>query len=396
MYYLLDDRHYEDPVWDVLSAGKPAMLDAIQAAYLRMCSRSAHAKSDGYLTAEMVARSCRPAVLELLLRPVLERAPRLHKPGDECPCLGDTWRDGYAYRIHQFLRRNPSKAEHSLAVEKKKNLRDARLKHLVWMRDGKCCRYCGSGPLHPKSGRNKDRRKVLVFDHVDPDRAATDDGGNFVVACGRCNEHKGHRTPAEADMVLRPEPTEAERAALLARPQAVYDLPEAAADQQPDQRQISDESTTDHRSNQQPTTDPVADPDVDATVTENAQSAGQAHLSQPKQAPDQPQNAAGKGPGRDGAGTAAADSSAPTPTTPRSSAAPDIYTKRSRPAQPAQAQTNPIQSAPPGTPTDLRCGVCGDEIDPATYPTHPACDEAAGWPTGARPALPRPSNGEHS
>jgi hypothetical protein len=50
-------------------------------------------------------------------------------------------------------------------------------------------------PLSPKADRSRDRRKVLQYDHVDPDHAARPDGKGLVVACGACNEYKGHRNP---------------------------------------------------------------------------------------------------------------------------------------------------------------------------------------------------------
>src|SRR5690606_10030604 len=146
--------------------------------------------------------------------------------GDECPCLGTApWIDGYAYRIHNFLKRNPSKREYDLDKAKKADLRDARLKALVLKRDGGCCRYCGSGPLERKAVRAKDRRRVLTFDHVDPDRAAGEDGANLVVCCGRCNDEKGARTPDEADMVLLPEPTPEQAARLADREPQRLDRP---------------------------------------------------------------------------------------------------------------------------------------------------------------------------
>lgn len=67
----------------------------------------------------------------------------------------------------------------------------------VLMRDRFTCQYCG---------RSASPRE-LTFDHVVP-RAQ---GGrttweNIVIACSRCNERKGARTPLEAGMPLRKQP----------------------------------------------------------------------------------------------------------------------------------------------------------------------------------------------
>lgn len=380
-YYLLDDQFADDVIWDALSGGSQALLDAIQAAFTRLASKSAHLLTDGYLTAELAAKYARPKVLELLTRPVLGRPPLLHKPGDECECLGDEWTEGYAYRIHKFLRRNPSRAEHNRNRQQKADLRDSRLKNLVWLRDGKCCRYCESGPLHPKSGRNKDRRKVLHFDHVDPDAPAGPAGENLVTCCARCNEHKGHRTPQEADMVLLPEPTEAERATMAGRDQAVFDLPDALANQPRDQQQISDRSPTNQRQTTDRTTDPVTDPDVGPNADLQRRRAAEERPEQAERRTDQPRPTARKGPGRGGAGAADPDPVAAPPPTPRTSADPDVYTKRSRPGPPTQAQ--PRTPAPAATHQRRRLS---DPFDPGRLDLAHLTDDDAGWPAGARPA----------
>lgn len=400
-FYLLDDRFADDPLWDVLSRGRPTILDALQAGYLRLCSKAAHQRSDGYLTRQMAERYVTPHVLKLLTTPVLGRQPRLHQPGDTCECLGDQpWIAGYAYRIHHFLRRNPSRSEIDRNRAQKADLRDARLKALVHARDGGCCRYCRSGPLHPKSGRNKDRRKVLQFDHVDPDRAASPDGEGLVVACARCNEHKGHRLPAEADLVLLPAPTDAERAAWAARGQAVFDLPTPvthAPDRIPDQSPITDGSATDH----QPTTDPVTDQTNGPASDQNPgrhpdrtqQSSGQPHPDQadqpPDQAPHQPPGGGGLGRGGQPDPDSPDPGRPPTRQPARTPAAPDIYTRRSR-SPAAHHGPRPPARHPTG---HHPCPVCGQPLDPAAGATHPACDEIAGWPPGTTPTPPHPPGG---
>jgi 5-methylcytosine-specific restriction endonuclease McrA len=63
----------------------------------------------------------------------------------------------------------------------------------VLARDGRCCAYCG-GP-------------ASTVDHVLPrSRGGGNTWLNTVAACGRCNQRKGDRTPAEARMPLRRPP----------------------------------------------------------------------------------------------------------------------------------------------------------------------------------------------
>ncbi len=268
-YWLESDSFHAWPVWEVLADGAGDVVDQLQAAYARMKSQASHLLSEGYLTEGLALQLCRGRrkILDKLCTPVLGEKPLLHRPGDDCDCLGDTWITGYAYRIHNFLKRNPTRREYNRSRAQKADLRDARLKALVYRRDGGCCRYCTSGPLSPKAVRAKDRRKVLHYDHVDPDQPATPDGGNFVVSCGRCNESKGKRTPDEADMVLLDPPNPDQAAALAARPLLLVDAPPAPlADQQP----TGDEPPTDHRitdqitdHEQKPVADPIADPVTD-------------------------------------------------------------------------------------------------------------------------------------
>lgn len=264
-YFLETDTFHALPVWEVLAGGAGDLVDALQAAYTRMKSQASHLLSEGYLTEGAALTLCRGRrkILEKLCTPVLGEQPLLHRRGDDCDCLGDTWTDGYAYRIHNFLKRNPSRREYNRSRAQKADLRDARLKGLVYRRDGGCCRYCRSGPLSPKAVRAKDRRKVLHYDHVDPDQPAAPGGGNFVVACGRCNELKGKRTPYEADLVLLPEPSPEQAAVLEHRPLQLLDPP---AEHAPfTAGSVTDHQTTgpitDHE--QKPVADPVGDPITD-------------------------------------------------------------------------------------------------------------------------------------
>ena len=70
-------------------------------------------------------------------------------------------------------------------------------------RDGRRCAYC-DGP-------------ASTIDHVLPrSRGGGNTWLNTVAACGRCNQRKGDRTPAEARMPLRRGPSAPGWAALTA------------------------------------------------------------------------------------------------------------------------------------------------------------------------------------
>lgn len=64
----------------------------------------------------------------------------------------------------------------------------------VLIRDGRRCGYCG----HPAD----------TVDHIVPrSRGGRDTWQNTVAACGGCNQRKRNRTPVEAGMQLRVQPT---------------------------------------------------------------------------------------------------------------------------------------------------------------------------------------------
>lgn len=354
-YWLESDTFADDPVWEVLAEGNPDRLDALQAAYARLKAKASHLLTDGYLTDQTALRYCRGRrqLLDRLTVKVLERPPLVHRRGDECDCLGDTWIDGYQYRIHAFLKRNPSRREYNRNVAQRRDLEDARLKSMVYARDGGCCRYCRSGPLSPKAGRSKDRRKILHHDHVDPDEPAGVEGRNLVIACARCNEDKGHRTPDEADMVLLPEPTAEEIAGSRARGQQLFDRPPYPGpavlaapdgDHQPINAETAPEHGSEQKQNQKPITDPITDPTTDQnndpTTSVHPNTDGQPINQRSDQQPG------GSGSGR--VGSRDVTSTPPWAGQPaRTPEHPDIYHRRSR--APSPASPAPEYIWPPGS-----------------------------------------------
>lgn len=243
-YYLTDDKAELDPRWMVLAEGKESVADLLFAYWHRVQAASAKHSHNGYVTHHEALDACRGKAkpLQLLLTPILGQPPLIHRKGDACAeknCIDNSppWVDGFDYRVCSFSKRNPTKAETDRNRSQKADSRNKPLKDATYLRDAGCCRYCRSGPLPKKGmGRAIDRRKALQFDHGDPDRDAGPSGENFFTTCARCNEHKGRRTPSEADMVLLPEPTEAERAEWLARPLYLLDRPEPVGDNRHDNR----------------------------------------------------------------------------------------------------------------------------------------------------------------
>ncbi|MEU7617205.1 hypothetical protein AB0B27_14075 [Micromonospora rifamycinica] len=343
-YWLESDSFGDEPVWDVLAGGNADLVDHLQAAYCRLKAKASHTRKNGYLTEQTAQRSARRRKwLDLLCTTVLDEQPLIHRPGDDCSCLGDTWIEGYAYRLHNFLRRNPSSSEYERNRAQKADLRSAPLKAMVYSRDAGSCRYCRSGPLSAKAGRSRDRRKVLTFDHVDPDIPAGADGANLVVACGRCNEHKGRRTPYEADLVLLPEPTAAERIAWADRGQVLNDIP--------DQRPITDETASEHRSDADPNSEPITDRSDDRNGDPIDNPTEEVCPNNGDEQPEQrtPRFEGGAGEGRVGP---RADHPGPRrhpthPTQPaRAPDAPDVYHRRSRAPAPADPYIWPPGSVP--------------------------------------------------
>lgn len=346
VYWLESDTFADDEVWEALSLGNGDLEDRLQAAYCRLKATASHVLSNGYLMERKALELCRGRrrVLELLCsRPIDGRQPLLHRKGDVCDCLGEDWSEPYAYRIHAFLKRNPARAEVERNKAMKADRKDARLRALVFERDGGCCRYCRSGPLPPNGGRSKDRRKVRSFDHVNPDKAAGPSGEGYVLACDRCNTEKGARLPEEADMVLLDEPTQEERAAWMARDLLLFDRP-TVADQtnqaSKDRSGIAPETRRDRVSDRDPDANADRDPAANADAIPTDDDMGELRPDDAdggsRPLPTRSENRAGSGRvPADGDQSLRASSSKPSQDQPvRTSAEPDIYTGRSRASPP--------------------------------------------------------------
>lgn len=287
-YALFDDDSVGDSVWGVLAQGRPSRIIAIRDAYACLRITAARRMSDGYLTATDAAEALRDHggprqrahLLELLSRQCLDDvAAKLHTAGQQCEsptCLPRGWPPGREYYVHEFLVGNPRRRERKLARDKKSDLNDRTLKAVVLARDGVYCRYCWSGPLSNKLGAAKFPQKpqvTLWYDHVDPLVPAGADGTGLVVACERCGRDKGQSSPEVADkalgIALLPSPTVEEIEAFPVNLRGRYTLYERPAE---------DPNHPWHRRNQlsnhPPITDPITDQSPDALADRDDDSIG--------------------------------------------------------------------------------------------------------------------------
>ena len=363
------DTFFDDPIWDKLTkegGGKRrgALYNQLKVSYCDMKSYAARHMTNGWLSAERALELCqgKQRVLDLLSSAAIhDRPPLIHKRGEECECLPGPW-NGDDYLIHGFLWKNPSRAEKQRNDAQNADRADKRLQHMVFTRDAGRCRYCRSGPVSEKAGRAIDRRKFRQFDHVDPDKPAGPDGENYVTSCARCNEHKGHRTPDEADMVLLPVPTEAERAAWVERGRELFDMPRPGDTVPPPSAGITDQITVEppsnHRSISDSTTDRITDSDRDCDPDPIDDPMGGVRLDSPDDLQEQVMRCSPKGPGS-GRGASAVDGPArASPSLPpqgqpvRPASNPDIYHRRSR--GPAPPELPPLLWPPGSVPAEPR------------------------------------------
>ncbi|MEV6879138.1 HNH endonuclease [Amycolatopsis sp. NPDC051128] len=175
--------------------------------FIQLLTWVAGAGTDGFVTADVADLFGTAATTRRLLRARFGRQPLLHQLDEhgkppKCPCLdGREWKPDFEFLIHDYLDRNPAKAEVDVKRAKDRELRNSALKAAVRLRDRDTCRYCGV--FCPFSDRVSD--DGLTYDHVDPEIAGG--MGNLVIACRGCNRKKGKRTPFQAGMVLLDLPT---------------------------------------------------------------------------------------------------------------------------------------------------------------------------------------------
>lgn len=192
-----DDIGYDDP--RVLAIGNAAYGAAV-----RMEQYASTHGTDGWIPDQKAAEIASKTELRALLRTYPDLGVVLHTRGDRCDCLQPhTWSPARGgYWLHEFLKLNPSRAEVDVHKAKKAELRNAKLKHSVRVRDSDTCRYCDKAC----SFTDRVSDDGLTYDHVDPELAAG--MANLVVACRGCNNRKNRRTPAQAGMTLLPTVTD--------------------------------------------------------------------------------------------------------------------------------------------------------------------------------------------
>jgi len=79
-------------------------------------------------------------------------------------------------------------------------------------RDGHRCQYCGT------------RRGAMTIDHVIPKKLnGSDTWDNMICACIRCNNKKGDRTPEQAGMSIRRQPTRPSHISFIQRHLGAHD-----------------------------------------------------------------------------------------------------------------------------------------------------------------------------
>ena len=190
-----DDVGYDDPL--VLAVG-----NAAYGAFVRMEQFASAQRTNGWVPDKKAREISSRAELRALEASYPDLGRLLHRHGDDCRCLErhDWSVERGGYWIHDFLGKNPSRAENDVHRAKQRELKDKELRAAVKARDGNRCRYCGI------EVRWADRKTSQggVLDHVDPRRA--DGATNLVVACRGCNSRKQDCTPEAAGMELLPAP----------------------------------------------------------------------------------------------------------------------------------------------------------------------------------------------
>jgi hypothetical protein len=350
MFSYIGDEYARDPRWTAMARlGEPAdrpwstrkVRDRVRAlgwSHVLMQCAVAQQRDDGYIGRDEALECCGGElwILEALSTPVRGKSPMLHQSGQSCSgknCIDASppWVLGYEFRLCEYLKKNPSKAEKARQDAKKADSSDYRLRAEVYERDGGCCRYCRSGPLKPKGmWRAKDKRRFIQYDHPDPDRDSQG-GANLVVSCARCNRDKSDsdilRTPEEADMALLPVPSVDLKAFWNVRGEQQFDRPERGEQSPADN--LPDNQADNPLDNQQGVVDPVVTTVVDPVVqsTPHPTSGLQEAAGGPQRQPAE-LSAARSGSGRVGQPPVGVLGPGGQPV--RTADAPDIWTRRSR------------------------------------------------------------------
>src|SRR4051794_18722171 len=110
----VDDGLTFDP--KVLSLGKSNQeINEVLGALVRLWAWCAQQRTDGFVPGAIVETVATRRCVQRLTRPVFGRRPFLHRRGESCECLqGRPWPAGAAYLVHDFLDRNPSRAENDV------------------------------------------------------------------------------------------------------------------------------------------------------------------------------------------------------------------------------------------------------------------------------------------
>ena len=168
-----------------------------------------HRPKDGVVRrTDLIRILLNPQIAEHLAS-ILVEVGLWHAPGHTCPRCPEVEPGTYLFHDWFDMGYDPGDKV-DITRRKRKELKDQEIINSVWARD--CidpakpteanCRYCGI-LIRRKDTRSETGRRASL-DHVDPNRA--DGVRNIVLCCTSCNQHKGQRTPAQADMALLPPP----------------------------------------------------------------------------------------------------------------------------------------------------------------------------------------------
>lgn len=181
----VDDRLSGHPKVLAACAEQPHSFGLYVAA---LCYANSH-KTDGFIPVGAVP----------ILLPVLRRTTVIA----QALVRAKLWHPAeHGFQIHDYLEHQTSRAQiedtRAWDVKRKELHRNRDLITAIRSRDGDKCRYCAIAV----DWNNRRGANGGTYDHVIPRGANS--LANVVVACRRCNNVKGPRTPEEAGMDLIP------------------------------------------------------------------------------------------------------------------------------------------------------------------------------------------------